>query len=56
MPPDTTILTAEELAGIRRDYRSAHLLPKRAYQDATIHALAVRPDQSPCGPCYTYPP
>ena len=37
MAPDTTILTAEELAGIRRDYRSAHLLPKRAYQDPTIH-------------------
>ena len=37
MAPDTTILTAEELSRIRRDYRSATLLPKRAYQDPQIH-------------------
>ena len=37
MAPDTTILTADELARIRRDYRSATLLPKRAYQDPQIH-------------------
>jgi Rieske 2Fe-2S family protein len=35
--PDTTILTAEELASIRRPYRSARLLPGRAYHDAAIH-------------------
>ena len=37
MAPDTTILTAEELSRIRRDYRSATLLPKRAYHDPGIH-------------------
>jgi Rieske 2Fe-2S family protein len=35
--PDTTILTAEELASIRRPYRAARLLPGRAYHDAVIH-------------------
>ena len=28
------LLTADELASIRRDYRGASLLPKRAYHDA----------------------
>ena len=37
MATDSAILTAEELAAIRRDYRSATLLPKRAYQDPAIH-------------------
>ena len=37
MAPDTTILTADELASIRRDYRAATLLPARAYQDPAIH-------------------
>jgi glycine betaine catabolism A len=37
MAPDSAILTAQELAAIRRDYRSATLLPKRAYQDPGIH-------------------
>jgi hypothetical protein len=37
MALDSTILTAEELFAIRRDYRSATLLPKRAYQDPGIH-------------------
>ena len=37
MAPDTTILTAEELASIRRDYRAATLLPGRAYHDPEIH-------------------
>jgi Rieske 2Fe-2S family protein len=37
MAPDTTILSADELASIRRDYRAATLLPARAYQDAGIH-------------------
>jgi Rieske 2Fe-2S family protein len=35
--PDTTILTAEELASIRRPYRGARLLPGRAYHDQAIH-------------------
>jgi len=35
--PDTTILTAEELASIRRPYRGARLLPGRAYHDPAIH-------------------
>lgn len=35
--PDTTILTAEELASIRRPYRAARLLPGRAYHDSAIH-------------------
>jgi Rieske 2Fe-2S family protein len=35
--PDTTILTAEELASIRRPYRAARLLPGRAYHDPAIH-------------------
>ena len=34
---DTTILTNEELASIRRPYRAASLLPGRAYHDASIH-------------------
>ncbi len=34
--PDTTILTAAELASVRRDYRGASLLPKRTYHDASI--------------------
>ena len=33
---DTTILTAEELASVRREYRGATLLPKRTYHDAGI--------------------
>jgi Rieske 2Fe-2S family protein len=33
----TPILTADELAAVRRDYRSASLLPGRAYQDPAIH-------------------
>ena len=37
MAPDTTILTADELASIRRDYRAATLLPKRAYHDPGIN-------------------
>jgi Rieske 2Fe-2S family protein len=35
---DTTILTDEELASIRRPYRGARLLPRRAYHDEAIHA------------------
>jgi Rieske 2Fe-2S family protein len=35
--PDTTILTADELASIRRPYRGARLLPGRAYHDDAIH-------------------
>jgi Rieske 2Fe-2S family protein len=35
--PDTSILTADELASIRRPYRAARLLPGRAYHDPTIH-------------------
>jgi glycine betaine catabolism A len=35
--PDTTILTAAELASIRRPYRGARLLPGRAYHDPAIH-------------------
>ena len=35
--PDTTILTAAELASIRRPYRAARLLPRRVYHDAAIH-------------------
>jgi Rieske 2Fe-2S family protein len=34
---DTTILTAEELASIRRPFRGARLLPGRAYHDQAIH-------------------
>jgi phenylpropionate dioxygenase-like ring-hydroxylating dioxygenase large terminal subunit len=34
---DTTILTVEELASIRRPYRGARLLPGRAYHDQAIH-------------------
>ncbi len=37
MAPDTTILTADELASIRRDYRAATLLPGRAYHDTSIN-------------------
>jgi len=35
---DTPILTDEELASIRRPYRGARLLPRRAYHDEAIHA------------------
>ena len=35
--PDTTILTPDELASIRRPYRGARLLPGRAYHDAAIY-------------------
>jgi len=35
--PDTSILTATELASIRRPYRGARLLPARAYHDPAIH-------------------
>ena len=34
--PDTAILTEAELAAVRREYRGATLLPKRAYHDAGI--------------------
>ena len=34
---DTSILTAEEIASVRRGYRAASLLPKRAYHDPAIH-------------------
>jgi Rieske 2Fe-2S family protein len=34
---DSPILTAEELASIRRPYRAARLLPRRVYHDAAIH-------------------
>ncbi|HLO36302.1 MAG TPA: aromatic ring-hydroxylating dioxygenase subunit alpha, partial [Candidatus Deferrimicrobium sp.] len=34
--PDTSILTAAELDSIRRPYRAARLLPRRAYHDAAI--------------------
>src|SRR5512143_2064227 len=34
--PDTGILTADELDSIRRPYRGARLLPRRAYHDAAI--------------------
>ncbi len=33
---DTGILTTAELASVRREYRGASLLPKRAYHDAAI--------------------
>jgi Rieske 2Fe-2S family protein len=32
------ILSPEELAGIRREYRAARLLPKRAYHDEAVYA------------------
>ena len=35
---DSGILTAEEMASIRRDFRGASLLPGRAYQEAGIFA------------------
>ncbi|HEY3335223.1 MAG TPA: hypothetical protein VGK16_08310, partial [Candidatus Limnocylindrales bacterium] len=31
-------LSPEELAGIRREYRAARLLPKRAYHDEAVYA------------------
>ena len=34
---DTSILTAEEIASVRREFRAASLLPKRVYHDPTIH-------------------
>ena len=34
--PEPSILTAEELASVRREYRAATLLPKRTYHDAGI--------------------
>ena len=34
--PEPTVLTAAELASVRREYRGATLLPKRAYHDAAI--------------------
>jgi Rieske 2Fe-2S family protein len=34
--PDTGILTSEELASIRRPYRAARLLPRRAYHEPSI--------------------
>lgn len=34
--PDTAVLTEAELAAVRREYRGASLLPKRAYHDAGI--------------------
>jgi hypothetical protein len=33
----SSILTADELASVRREYRSATLLPKRTYHDAAIY-------------------
>jgi Rieske 2Fe-2S family protein len=36
-PPPTSPLTAEEIAAVRRPYRSASLLPGRAYHDPAIH-------------------
>jgi Rieske 2Fe-2S family protein len=38
MVADSGILTADELASIRRDFRGASLLPGRAYQEAGIFA------------------
>ena len=35
-PAPPGVLTAEELAAVRREYRSASLLPGRAYQDPAI--------------------
>src|SRR5437879_7864205 len=35
--PDPEILTAAELESIRRPYRAARLLPRRAYHDVAIH-------------------
>jgi glycine betaine catabolism A len=37
-----SILTAEELASIRRPYRAASLLPRRAYHDPEIHEFERR--------------
>ena len=37
MASDTTILTADELASVRREYRAATLLPGRAYHDPAIN-------------------
>ena len=34
---DTGILTAEEIASVRREFRAASLLPKRVYHDPVIH-------------------
>src|SRR4051812_1694930 len=34
--PDTSILTAAELDSIRRPYRGARLLPRRAYHEPAI--------------------
>ncbi len=34
---DTSILTAEEIASVRREFRAASLLPKRVYHDPAIH-------------------
>src|SRR5215211_2764328 len=34
--PDTSILTAAELDSVRRPYRGARLLPRRAYQEPAI--------------------
>jgi Rieske 2Fe-2S family protein len=36
MTPATPLLTPDELASIRREYRAARLLPKRAYHDPSI--------------------
>ena len=35
--PDPGLLTAEELASVRRPFLGARLLPRRAYHDAAIH-------------------
>ena len=36
------VLTADELAAIRRPYRAASLLPRRAYHDPEIHEFERR--------------
>lgn len=35
---------------------ATHGFRNHADADALLHVLTVRPDESPCGPCFTYPP
>lgn len=57
---DDAAATANEVKLAAGDWvhidSATHGFRNQGRGNALLHVQAVRPDQSPCGPCFTYPP
>jgi hypothetical protein len=57
---DVTAASASEVTLAVEDWlkidNATHGFRNDGPADTVLHVMTVRPDESPCGPCFTYPP